>query len=111
MVLMVHRLHRLKIKICVICGLVFNELELQSHTAIGTVEERSELPAGDIVLHIPRVPVIRDVEDGEARASLVLFPAKTNLQSFHHEQVKRHQVREASAFIAWSNEILLLVHE
>src|ERR1043165_10053350 len=97
MVLMVQRL---KIKICVICGLAFNELELQSHTAIGTVEERSELPAGDIVLHIPRVPVIRDVEDGEARASLVLFPAKTNLQPFHHEQVKRHQGREAAASLA-----------
>src|ERR1043165_4130370 len=108
MVLMVHRL---KIKICVICGLLVNELQLQSPTAIGTFEERSELPAGDIVLHIPRVPVIRDVEDGEARASLVLFPAKTNLESFHHEQVERHQVRKASAFIAWSNEILLLVHE
>ena len=61
--------------------LIFNEFELQSHTAIGTVEERPELTAGDIVLHVAWVPVIGDVKDCESRASFVFLPAKLDLES------------------------------
>src|SRR6185369_1780120 len=68
---------------------IFYKLKLQSHTAIGTVEERPKLSTGDIVLHVAGIPVIRDVEDCESRASLVLFPAKTDLECFHHENVER----------------------
>src|SRR5690349_315358 len=91
--------------------LILNEFELQSHAAIGTVEERSKLPAVDVVLHVARVPVIRDVKDGESRASLVLFTAKTDLESFHHEHLECQKLRKAPAFISWSNKILLVVHD
>ena len=58
--------------------LVFYKLELQTHTALGAVEERPELLAGEIVLHVTRVPVIRDVEDRKARTAFVLLAMKRN---------------------------------
>src|ERR1051326_2526789 len=91
--------------------LVFYKLELQANTAIGTVEERPELAARDIVLHIARVPVICNVEDCKPRTPFVLFAAKLDLQSLHHEHVERHQLRKACPLVAWSNKILLLVHD
>src|SRR6185503_11987944 len=46
-----------------------------------------------------------------ARAPLVLLAAKGNRQTFRHKQIERQQARKAPALIAWSNEVVLFVHD
>src|SRR5689334_21985625 len=91
--------------------LVLHKLKLQSHTSLRAVEERAELLRSEIVLHVARVPVVRDVEDRNARAPLVLLAAKGNGESFRHEQIEGHQRRKAAAFVTWTNKILLIVQQ
>src|SRR6185369_16544684 len=88
---------------------VLHKLKLQSNASIGAVEERAELRGVDIVLHVARVPVVRDVEERHARAAFVFLAAKRNRESLGHEQIQRHQLRKTAAVITWTNEVLLLV--
>ena len=49
--------------------LEFDELKLGSEAAVWTIVKRAKLRAREVVLDIARVPVVGDVEDGEAHSS------------------------------------------
>ena len=90
---------------------VFYKLKLQSHTPIGAIKEGSKLSARQVVLHVARVPVIRDVEDRESRPSFIFLTAKRNVESFRYEQIEREESWKSSAFISWTNEVLIFVQQ
>src|SRR5689334_8950313 len=91
--------------------LVLHKLELQAHAAIGAVIERAELLRVQVVLHVARVPVVRDIEDRQARASFVFLAAKRDRETFRYEHIERHQLRKAAARVTWSHKVLLLVQQ
>src|SRR5258705_325929 len=98
-------------RICLIRGLIFYKLELQSHTAPGAVEEGPKPFAREIVLHITWIPMIRDVEDCEAGPTFVLLTTEANREALRNKQVETQKRRKASTFIAWTNKLLLLIQE
>ena len=58
-----------------------HEFEPCPDTTIGTVVESAELRTINVVLHVSRVPMIRDVEDRHTHSTLVLLSAKGNSQT------------------------------
>src|SRR5690349_12197487 len=66
--------------------LVLHKLKLQAHAAAGAVIKGAELRSVKVVLHVARVPVVRDVEDRQPRASFVFLAARRNRETFRHQQ-------------------------
>ena len=90
-------------------GLVLYEFKLGPETAVGTVVEGSERWAGEVILHIARIPVVSNIEDSYSYPASVLFTAERNLQAFHYQQVQRQQSGKAPAAVPRPHVILLLI--
>ncbi len=88
-----------------------HKLKLSSEAPVRTVVKRSKLRAVEVVLHVARVPVVGNIENGNTHPALVLLSAERDLDSFRHQQIERHQPGEASAVVARSDEVLILIEQ
>ena len=70
--------------------LKLNQLEFCAEASVGAVEERAKLAAVNIVLHVARVPVIGNIEDGQSDSPFVPLAAEGNGHAFRNQDVECH---------------------
>src|ERR1041385_3609721 len=88
---------------------ILHELELQTHADARAIVEPAELGTRNVVLHVARIEMVGDVEEGYAGAAVILLALEWNRQPFHHQHIERQHVWVTAARIARAHEILLLV--
>src|SRR6185295_6609564 len=54
--------------------------------------------------------MVRDVKDRQSHTSLIFLAAKRNRHAFRYEDVEGYEWRKPSAFVAWSNKVLILIY-
>src|SRR3954469_257243 len=90
-------------------GSILHELKLQPHAHAGTVVEAAKLRARDIVLHVARIEMVGDVEEGNARTAVIFLALERNRQALHDQHVECENMRVAASAVSSAYKILLLI--
>src|SRR5260370_10991542 len=71
------------------------QLELPAHGRAEAVVELTKVRAGNVVLNVARIEMVRDVENDDAGARLLV--QERNFETLQHCRIKRQEHREARA--------------